>query len=494
VFKASARVCFLVDLDTLVGQAVEEFASFGINAGILQKAKRPKPHQKIFVASIQTIGAKLKKEDIYDLLGDVRVFILDEAHDNCYRDAYEQIRAAYKGKSKFLGLTATPWRLSNKQSLSEKYQVTVNAPPTLELIKLGRIVPCRAFAIDGVIDVTSIDTDQMGEFASLQIEAQAIKKTSLDHCVNEWKRLGENRPTAAYCPSVKTAKSLCEAFASAGIPAEWQSGEMPTGKDGFLENTQGKATRKAQDYRLSTGITKVVCSVGTQKKGWNLPSLGCVIYYSATMSKAAFYQACGRGARTCKEVYWNSFPKADYVLLDFGGNLSRFGINPNNLGSDPMHYDISPKRTSSGEGFDNSKTCPNCKAICTVFTQICPECQHVFSQEKEYMESELPQLGHWFDETEKANYQSYRRLLRKAYEDDLQPESAAEEMLDETGCIPQPVYALHAVLGVNPTAESVAQYLEYLERHCGKDTIHFRAAYALEFGKSFHQEKRKKKR
>lgn len=493
VQKSGGRVCFLVDLDTLVGQTVEEFASFNIKAGILQKSKRPKPHQRIFVASIQTITAKIKKESIFDLLGDVRLFILDEAHDNAYRSGYAAICEAYKDKACFLGLTATPWRLSNKQYLGEIFDVAVSAPATPELIKLGRIVPARCFAIDGVLDVSAIDTDQMGEFVTLKLEAQALKKMSLDHCVSEWQRLGENRPTAAYVPSVKTAQALTQAFNDAGIPAEWQSGQTPAGKDGLKEHLEGALTRKAQDYRLNTGQTKIICSVGTQKKGWNLPVLGCVLYYSATMSKANFYQACGRGARTCKEVYWSPLPKADYILLDFGGNLTRFGINPNNLGTDPLHYSIEQKRSSDYSGFDNSKVCPECKALCTIFTQICPECNHVFSVEREERDVELPKLGAWFDFAEKQVYQQYRRMLRDAYAQDESPQTVQTEMLKTVGHLPQTAYGFRAVLGVSPSPEEVEDYVEYLQRHHGTDSIHFRAFYFLEFGQAFQHEKRKKR-
>jgi superfamily II DNA or RNA helicase len=290
------RCVFLVDLNCLIDQTVAELEGLGVPCVVLQgarsrskKAQKAIANSRVIVASVQTITARMEKQSLREILGDVGLFFEDECHSTSQSKLADAIREVYTTGTIVVGLTATPWLPGSKKWLGQKYDVKVIAPPVSELIRMGRVVPAQTFSVDGVLDVEHLDTDpKTGDFSDFQMASQVGKKANLDLIVSEWIRLGEGRSTVAYCPKVESARLLAEAFNAVDIPAEWQSGNTPLGVDGRAEHEAGILTRAAQNYRLDVGITKIVCSVGTQVKGWNLKSLGCVMVIRATNVASLF--------------------------------------------------------------------------------------------------------------------------------------------------------------------------------------------------------------
>jgi superfamily II DNA or RNA helicase len=511
------RCVFLVDLNCLIGQTVSELESFGVSCAVLQgsrstskKAKAKIDNSRVIVASLQTITARMKRKPLRDILGDVGLFFEDECHTTSQSRLADALREEYKIGTVFVGLTATPWLPGTKKWLGQKYDAKVVAPSVSELIRMGRVVPAQTFSIDGILDVQHLDIDAAtGDFSGEQQANQIGQKATLEQIVSEWQRLGQGRSTVAYCPKVQSAKELAEEFNANGIVAEYQCGETDLGVNGKAEHEAGIHTRAAQDYRLHVGVTKVVCSVGTQTKGWNLKSLGCVMMVRATNSPSLFVQCSGRGSRTCDSVYWapdvwgNPGGKKDnYILLDFGGNLSRFaprGISPNTLGENPdRDYDISEPRQRKVE--IEYKYCSECdekkERKLLQFVKICPNCGHEFgSKDKDQIGLELDiELKEWFDE--KSAYQAaFARAKRRAcFNQNLSPDWASEEFYKKFGFIAPASWQLHAVindrvLGRAVTDDDRAEFLEYLLDH-QPDSKHQKLwlihHFFLEFGEHYN--------
>lgn len=521
------RCVFMVDLNCLIPQAVKELNGLGVECAVLQGSKsRSKKAQaalgnaRVIVASIQTLTARMKRgQTIRELLGDVGLFFEDECHTTSQSKVADAIREEYTTGTIIIGLTATPWLPGSKKWLGQKYNVKVVAPSNSELIQMGRIVPAQTFSVDGVLDVEHLDIDsKTGDFSDFQMGQQIGNKASLKLIVSEWRRLGDNRSTVAYCPKVEAAQLLAAEFNTEGIPAEWQSGDTPLGVDGKAEHEEGTLTRAAQNYRLDVGITKIVCSVGTMTKGWNLKSLGCVMMIRATNVASLFFQISGRGSRTCESAYWAidewgnpGGKKHNYILLDFGSNLSRFApLSPNTLGEVPdRDYDISQPRQRKQNEEDNVKYCPECDQghdrPLRQFVRVCPNCDHEFGEkEDEQGALELDfELKEWFDQTSAYQASWIRNKRRACFNQNLSPDSAAEDFHKKFGFIPPQSWQQRSILNdrvlARPvTDDDIAEFIDYLVQHqpenVARAKIWFSHHWFLEFGEAYDPKRYKKRR
>lgn len=527
--KKPIRCVFLVDLNCLIDQTVKELEGLGVECAVLQgvrsrtkKARRQLEKCRVIVASVQTITARMKKQPLREILGDVGLFFEDECHNTSQSRLADAIRETYTTGTLFIGLTATPWLPGAKAWLGQKYDVKVIAPAVSELIQLGRVVPAQTFSVGGVLDVQDLDIDnRTGDFSETAMASQIGKKASLDKIVSEWTRLSEGRSTIAYCPKVATAKQLAEAFNAAEIAAEWQCGKTPLGQDGKTEHEAGILTRAAQNYRLEMGITKVVCSVGTQTKGFNLKSLGCIMLVRATNVASLFFQMVGRGSRTCDRAVWaldewgNPWGrKQNYLLLDFGGNLERFSpLSPNTLGEVPErdYYIGKPKRRRDSN--ENYKYCPECdkdnERSLSFFTKICPECGYEFNSDSDGDQEEQLDFGfeielkEWFDE--RSAYQAgWTRSRRRAcYNQNLSPDIAAEEFHQKFGFVAPNSWYVNAVLnprvlGHEVRDRDVEEFIDYLIQHqpsnAARAKLWFNHHWRLEFGAEFDPKQYRKRR
>lgn len=472
VQSESLRCVFLVDLNCLIDQAIAEFRQLGIKAVPYQGSSSRSSHSRlqlqfanVIVASVQTLESRRKKQNLREILGDVGLVVADECHTTAFSKAYEALRETYNLGTVFLGLSAT----IKTQSLGDRYlgrlfHKIIRSPSMEEMIKLGRCVPARMFSPSGILNPATLHIDERTADYDLGEQQEQIKAKYPD-IVRSWIEYGEGRSTTAYCPTIESAQGLVDEFLKQGIRAELQTGSTPMGVHGPKEHVEGVVTRASQNYRLDTGITKVVCSVGTQVKGWNLKSLGCIMLVRSTKSLSLFLQIVGRGGRACKNPYWSDSEKLNYLLLDFGGNLERFHpISPNDFGSRDGDYDIeerSPARETTKERSLNEKP-----------AQDEPE----DDQEEEGLE-----LYEWFDKTAVKQIAFLRKLKKQAFEQGTSPETAEKAYLKEYGFLPFREWHLGAVFGPFPTKKNRVDYLEYLKKFAPHD-YWLQTRMNLEFG------------
>jgi superfamily II DNA or RNA helicase len=474
VYSMGGRCVFLVDLNCLIEQAIAEFEQLGLRAVSYQGSVSKSAHNRlrmqfadVIVASCQTLESRRKKQGLQEILGEVDLVIADECHTTAFSRAYSALRNTYK-QATFLGLSATIKTQSpGDRYLGRFFDVVIRSPSMPEMIRINRCVPARMFSPSGVISVSTLHTDFSGDY-DLDEQQDQIEAKYPD-IVRSWIELGENRSTVAYCPTVASAEGLAVEFRLQGIRTEVQTGSTPMGLDGLKEHIEGVVTRASQGYRLDTGVTKVVCSVGTQVKGWNLQSLGCVMLVRATKSLALFLQITGRGSRACSNPYWCEGVKENYILLDFGDNLQSFHpISPNDFGSRDSDYDIaerSPTREPKERTLsDKQETKPK-------------------KEEEDLDGDATPDFAmyEWLDMAAVKQIDLLRKAKKDAYKRSLSPDTAERAFLQEYGFIPHREWHEGAVFGAFPTRQNRADYQEYLKRFAPND-YWLQVNMNLEFG------------
>lgn len=440
--KKNLRCLFLVDRTKLLGQAHKELTGLGLRCSILQGKAHIDPYTPVIIVSLQSLDSRLRRgESLGELFGNVGLIVADECHETAFRASYEELERVYSaGNTFFLGLTATPWRLSKKQWLGQKYDTQVEAPQPPELVRLKRIVPARTFRVGKIFDFSQLDI-RGGDYLEAQLESMAIRPEALEFVVEQWKKLGENRPTAAFCVNKNHARLLTEAFLEAGIPAELQTGET------------SQEEREQQDLRLSTGRTKVLVSVGTLTTGWDCTAVSCILYVYATLSKARYHQGSGRGARTHPG-------KEYYLLLDFGNN-GRHG-DPCGLQD---YYIGEPKTKDRGETLMD-KTCPQCNLSVSIFLKVCPDCNHEFvsdNEEEEKLDLNGMEMIEVFTPLDKQRLKFLRDRKRACYKAGINPQGAVDAFRGEFGFVPPGDWHKGAVFGGGRKVKNARKlYEEYL--------------------------------
>jgi superfamily II DNA or RNA helicase len=306
--EAGCNILFVVHLDGLAEQAAERFISYGINKALIgyQTGGRPEHRDRpLQICSIQALGRRSWWRDT-DRFGMV---IHDEAHlTSFFKTADYWFSPEYKGV--LIGLTATPTRLSKKESmLSRGYRVMAQSPPVAALMEHGSLCHLRyyAFPKGGQIDLSGVKT-RNGDFDQSELSQRCDRPELLQHCVQQWKRFceAERRPTLAFCVTIKHAEDLAAAFNAAGIPAA-----------SVCANTPRDERTKLYDA-LDTGEVVVLAAVNVTAIGFDKPCTSCAILARPTKSESVHIQQIGRVARVMEG-------KKDAIVIDQSGNVLRHG-------------------------------------------------------------------------------------------------------------------------------------------------------------------------
>lgn len=497
--KNPARSIFLVERNCLLEQAHKTLTDIGVDCSIIQGSRKVKWDHPCMVASLQTLRswhdrdpkvmqaldmaivlagvlgespltpmtikmlaaipdrkAILEAHDggeyLRKMLGKVGMFVLDEAHDGVGQKIYQTLVDTYSSDDKcvFLGLTASPWRMSREEWLGRWYDAKVESLQPPEAIKAGWLAPCRTFSLKGLIDLSTIGTQEDGDYSDAAMGKQAMRPEGLQAVVDNWLRISPGQPTICFCSTVAQAKAQSERFTANGITSDYQHGGTPKGR------------RNDHDTGLSDGTIQVICSVNTQRKGYDRPCIASIIVTFATKSKSAFFQAVWRGCRP--------FPGKDcFYLLDFGGNLDD---GKGGGHGDPMSYhdyDISEPRAKkrSDEPTNMIKDCPECGAELSIFAQVC-ECGYEFGQgedddgQGDLFDVSMYMLKEWFDPIGCERIQFLRTEKRRCYKENKHPDTAVNLFKEKFGFLPPTDWHQWAVMGKRSNKASRKQYETYL--------------------------------
>lgn len=293
--------------------------------------------------------------------------IADEAHHVAAPSWLKIIRAAQEKNPdcKVIGFTATPSR-SDKLALRQVFDNVCDQVTTGELVRLGFLVPPRAYAVDvenTAQSLKAVSGSDWGEQSA--IEAILNTETVNGEVIRHWREKAEGRPTVVFCATVAHAKDVADAFNDAGIPAACVDGAMSAG------------ARKAVLDAMTQGKIKVITNCMVLTEGWDYPPVSCVILLRKCSRKGPLVQMVGRGLRTVNPREFPGIIKMDCIVLDFGSSLITWG----DLNADVM-LDAQGKDDKEDKDGPAFKTCPECEAEIPLNSSLCPFCGYVFTEEE----------------------------------------------------------------------------------------------------------------
>jgi superfamily II DNA or RNA helicase len=302
----------------------------------------------VTVCSKDTLWARVHRSQRLAPI-DADLWIVDEAHE-AMGDTWMQLLPKDKP---VIGMTATPAKADGR-GLGAFYQGLVVAARYGELIDSGMIVDVRCFA------PWSVDTRGLkrkdGDWSWEEVARRLGGKELVGSVVDEWKRHGENRPTACYASSVPHSIALCDEFNQRGIRAVHVDADTP------------QEEREAAYLGVREGTIKIICNMGVLTVGWDEPVVSCEIMAFSTASLIKYLQVAGRVLRPHPG-------KTNAILIDHGDNISRHGwpTDDRAWAIDAGQTIEERERTARLSGKREPICCYNCGAL-RQFGGTCPNC------------------------------------------------------------------------------------------------------------------------
>lgn len=367
--EAGARTLCVAHRKELLEQTVDKLSVWAPNVkfSIVSAGLNEKDFSgQVVIAGIQSVYRNVDK-----LLekGKIDFLVVDEAHliptteenaEGMYQTLIQGLRS-FNPKLRVIGLTATPYRLNSGLVCGEGKILTdivykISIP---ELISNKYLTPLISKAPPS--DIESYDFHiEHGDFKTSEVnEAFNVDKVIHTAC-SQIAKLTKNRNSVlVFCCS----KDHCWAVA--------KELQRLTGEEvGVVLGDTSSSTRetllkrfKGESIQTSllgdvAGKIKYLCNVDVLTTGFDAPNIDCVVLLRPTASPGLYYQMCGRGLRLFDE-------KENCLVLDFGGNIGRFG------GIDEIEP---PTGTGKKQTKKTKKTCPICFEVIDVNARICPCC------------------------------------------------------------------------------------------------------------------------
>ncbi|MGK7944572.1 MAG: DEAD/DEAH box helicase family protein [Microcystaceae cyanobacterium] len=433
---------FLVHRATLLQQTAQKLRSFDLPFGLIGSKYKLNLELPIQVASLQTLS-HWSKEELQALIQDYDQVLFDECHITNWFVIAQHFCPPLPQKPplKIIGLTATPWRRSKRESLADYYQNKHLAPLPQELIRDGFLSPFSYFSV-GKIQRKTLKIEKNGEYETRGQKLQANNPDYIQEIVKEWFIKAPQRPTIAFALDIEHAHNIAHHFREAGIPAAAVDGTM-------------SAQQREKSYsKLEQEEITVLASCEALSEGFDVPKVSCVILFRLTTSRAKYYQQIGRGARI-------SAGKQDCVVLDAVGliNGQEFGFLED-LSLEDLA--IFPGESGESKGEAPKKTCPECKGIMAAGLRICPHCQYQFPAVK-YDPIMPPPMKLLIPESQKQQYEAYQKLLREAYQNNKSFNWCDGAFKQRFGHHPPVNWRKGAIFGDDPTEKDRQAYRQYLK-------------------------------
>jgi DNA repair protein RadD len=307
VAPLSGKTMILQPSKEILEQNFAKYISYGFHASIYSASAGQK---KVSRVTFCTIGSVINKLHLFEGLENI---LIDECHlVNSQGGMYEQLIKTFP-KAKVLGLTATPYRLSNTSFGSELRFITRTRPRLFHevlyyvqndvLFNAGYLSKLEYFVFN-VVDRSKIELNSSGTDFSEASLRRYYKSIDMPAKITNYayRLLQKRKNLLVFCSMIDEAKIVVK-----NIPGS-----------ALLTGETKKEERERILSQFKNGKIKCLVNVGVLTTGFDYPELECVLIARSTMSLSLYYQIVGRAMRISpkKESAW---------IVDLGGNFNFFG-------------------------------------------------------------------------------------------------------------------------------------------------------------------------
>ena len=302
----------------------------------------------------QTVSRRTDKMQIWNKYDSNDLMVIDEAH---HAAAKGWERAMQQWPGPVVGMTATPWRLSEKEGFNHLFDDLICGPQIADLQSNGWLCGDKVFMPHPDLLIHGGEVGSTGDYTESGIESANFGRDIMTAGALEfWQARARDRQTIVYAVSVKHAHNIVNVFQNAGFSAEV-----------ILGDTDPEERRKTI-AKFRDGGLHVLVNVVVATEGFDLPDASCVLITRPTLSLALFMQMLGRGLRPKEDG-------GDCIILDLTGNSMIHG-----LPQDSREWSLEP-RGKPPPGEAPVIRCPECEGVSYAASHCCQHCGEPFGKD-----------------------------------------------------------------------------------------------------------------
>lgn len=360
-------VLYIVHRERLLHQTKLAARSMGLRSSCIAGGHKVDKNCLLQIASVQTLGGERNVEWMQKWF-QPQLVIADEVHSTSFSEVltklFPDIPNDKKDVADYVGFTATPVRLSSRESLGQKFNSVAIAPQANDLMEQGYLV--------------------RGDYYSVPSNEEN-KVCNEEYIYNQWKKLTPGASTISFSSNVKDASSLGRYFQSQGVSSSVITGETSTSERDVIFNA------------FENGQIKLLASCDALREGFDVRNVTCLIVDRNTISKSLYFQCLGRGARP--------YPgKFKFTVIDTKGVVSRMGF----LEELVITRDCLGFEYKKAFGSQPTKACSRCARYVSLSYRNCPHCDYEFPPaDKPLLTKSLVKL---WTSSEQRRYAYYQRL------------------------------------------------------------------------------------
>lgn len=317
----------------------------------------PAPYRDggVFILMAQTVSRRNRFDGVWRQYDPMDLLVIDEAH---HAAAAGWRRAIKQWPGPVVGLTATPWRLSQNEGFNHLFNDLILGPQIKDLQSAGFLAQAKVLMPepeDLILggDITAGDYSDSGIERANQGRPEVWTASALRF----WQNYAQGRQTIVYAVSKDHAENLAAVFREADIPAAVLLADTPPRE------------RARRIKRFSAGALKVLVNVAVATEGFDLPDAACVVLTRPTLSLALYLQMVGRGLRPKPDG-------GDCRILDLAGNVERHGFP-----EEDREWSLHPRGRQDEMGRPPVVRCPECAAVSPAASHYCQECGEPFGKD-----------------------------------------------------------------------------------------------------------------
>lgn len=298
------RVLIVAHRIELIEQTGAFLSHFGIDYGVIAGGKCPATFHRVMVASIQTLSKNLDIDFAPSLV------VIDEAH-HALAKTYRMLWTAWQD-AKFLGLTATPYRMSG-DGFTDLFEVLVSSWSVKRFIAEGWLSPYDYYSIrpdseaqKGIDALKKRGAD--GDYRMKELSETLDVRPRIERLFESFECFAFDKKGIIYAIDIAHAEHIAEFYRLQGVNAIAISSKTPAKERAELIRT----------FKDENSI-RILVSVDLFSEGFDCPDVEFIQLARPTLSLAKYLQMVGRGLRP-------SNGKQCCTIIDNVGLYRTFGL------------------------------------------------------------------------------------------------------------------------------------------------------------------------
>ena len=341
----------------LADQTCDMLTDHGINAEAtrywISGTDAPSNSGGVVILMAQTVGSRAKKMRVWDSYDKHDLLIIDEAH-HAAAETWDRAMAQWPGQ--IVGMTATPWRLSEKEGFDHLFSTLICGSQISELQRDKYLCKTRILVPPPDQRIHGGRIGSTGDYIPSGIKQANRRGVWTAGARDFWKKNARGRQTIAYAVSKHHARNLARVLSRDGIPTAT-----------ILSDTKAE-DRSNRIAAFRRGDIKVLVNVLVATEGFDLPDASCILVTRPTKSLALYMQMNGRGMRPKDDG-------GDCLILDMAYNKVEHG-----LPEDDREWSLEP-RGPQIDGEAPVVQCEECGEESPAPSHSCQHCGDPFGDE-----------------------------------------------------------------------------------------------------------------